>query len=212
MQTFLKQFIGYLDKANVTIVDLSGVPFEVLSITVSLISRLIFDFCFHYSKLRHGQDKLNDIPVMLVCEEAHNYVSRDDHSAYRASRKSIERIAKEGRKYGLSLMVVSQRPSEVSETIFAQCNNFISLRLTNDADQAYVRRLFPDNANAITEILPNLAPGECVVVGDAVLLPAVIKMPLPAPEPHSQSVRVRDEWKEQWRDVVFSHVIDRWRK
>ena len=212
MQTFLKQFIGYLDKANVTIVDLSGVPFEVLSITVSLISRLIFDFCFHYSKLRHGQDKLNDIPVMLVREEAHNYVSRDDHSAYRASRKSIERIAKEGRKYGLSLMVVSQRPSEVSETIFAQCNNFISLRLTNDADQAYVRRLFPDNANAITEILPNLAPGECVVVGDAVLLPAVIKMPLPAPEPHSQSVRVRDEWKEQWRDVVFSHVIDRWQK
>ena len=211
-ETLMKQFIGYLDKANVTIVDLSGVPFEVLSITVSLISRLIFDFCFHYSKLRHGQDKLNDIPVMLVCEEAHNYVSRDDHSAYRASRKSIERIAKEGRKYGLRLMVVSQRPSEVSETIFAQCNNFISLRLTNDADQAYVRRLFPDNANAITEILPNLAPGECVVVGDAVLLPAVIKMPLPAPEPHSQSVRVRDEWKEQWRDVVFSHVIDRWQK
>lgn len=211
-ETLMKQFIGYLDKANVTIVDLSGVPFEVLSITVSLISRLIFDFCFHYSKLRHGQDKLNDIPVMLVCEEAHNYVPRDDHSAYRASRKSIERIAKEGRKYGLSLMVVSQRPSEVSETIFAQCNNFISLRLTNDADQAYVRRLFPDNANAITEILPNLAPGECVVVGDAVLLPAVIKMPLPAPEPHSQSVRVRDEWKEQWRNVVFSHVIDRWQK
>lgn len=211
-EALMKQFIGYLDKANVTIVDLSGVPFEVLSITVSLISRLIFDFCFHYSKLQHGQGKLNDIPVMLVCEEAHNYVPRDNHSAYRASRKSIERIAKEGRKYGLSLMVVSQRPSEVSETIFAQCNNFISLRLTNDADQAYVRRLFPDNANAITEILPNLAPGECVVVGDAVLLPAVIKMPLPAPEPHSQSVRVRDEWKEQWRDVVFSQVIDRWRK
>ena len=211
-EALMKQFIGYLDKANVTIVDLSGVPFEVLSITVSLISRLIFDFCFHYSKLQHGQGKLNDIPVMLVCEEAHNYVPRDNHSAYRASRKSIERIAKEGRKYGLSLMVVSQRPSEVSETIFAQCNNFISLRLTNDADQAYVRRLFPDNANAITEILPNLAPGECVVVGDAVLLPAVIKMPLPAPEPHSQSVRVSDEWKEQWRDVVFSQVIDRWRK
>lgn len=157
-ETLMKQFIGYLDKANVTVVDLSGVPFEVLSITVSLISRLIFDFCFHYSKLQHAQGKLNDIPVMLVCEEAHNYVPRDDHAAYRASRKSIERIAKEGRKYGLSLMVVSQRPSEVSETIFAQCSNFMSLRLTNDADQTYVRRLFPDNANAITEILPNLAP------------------------------------------------------
>ncbi|MCD0503673.1 ATP-binding protein [Bordetella petrii] len=211
-ETLMKQFIGYLDNANVTIVDLSGVPFEVLSITVSLISRLIFDFCFHYSKLQHAQEKLNDIPVMLVCEEAHNYVPRHDNAAYRASRKSIERIAKEGRKYGLSLMVVSQRPSEVSETIFAQCNNFMSLRLTNDADQTYVRRLFPDNANAITEILPNLAPGECVVVGDAVLLPAVIKMPLPIPEPHSQSVKVYKEWKEQWRDVVFAHVIERWRR
>lgn len=211
-ETLMKQFIGYLDKANVTIVDLSGVPFEVLSITVSLISRLIFDFCFHYSKLQHAQGKLNDIPVMLVCEEAHNYVPRDDRVAYRASRKSIERIAKEGRKYGLSLMVVSQRPSEVSETIFAQCSNFISLRLTNDADQTYVRRLFPDNANAITEILPNLAPGECVVVGDAVLLPAVIKMPLPVPEPHSQSVKVHKEWREKWRDVVFTKVIERWRK
>jgi uncharacterized protein len=211
-EALMKQFIGYLDKANVTVVDLSGVPFEVLSITVSLISRLIFDFCFHYSKLRHTDGELNDIPVMLVCEEAHNYVPRDDHVAYRASRKSIERIAKEGRKYGLSLMVVSQRPSEVSETIFAQCNNFMSLRLTNDADQTYVRRLFPDNSNAITEILPNLAPGECVVVGDAVLLPAVIKLPLPMPEPNSQSVKVHKEWKEQWRDVVFAPVIERWMK
>jgi DNA helicase HerA-like ATPase len=211
-ETLMKQFIGYLDKANVTIVDLSGVPFEVLSITVSLISRLIFDFCFHYSKLQHAEGKLNDIPVMLVCEEAHNYVPRDDHAAYRASRKSIERIAKEGRKYGLSLMVVSQRPSEVSETIFAQCNNFIALRLTNDADQSYVRRLFPDNSNAITEALPNLAPGECVVVGDAVLLPAVIKMPLPVPEPHSQSVKVHKEWNEQWREVAFTEIISRWRR
>ncbi len=211
-ESLLKQFLGYLDKSNVTIVDLSGIPFEVLSITVSLVSRLIFDFCFHYSKLRHAKSELNDVPVMLVCEEAHNYVPRHNDTAYRASRKSLERIAKEGRKYGLSLMVVSQRPSEVSETIFAQCNNFLSLRLTNDADQNYVRRLFPDNSNTITEILPNLASGECVVVGDAVLLPAVIKMPLPNPEPHSQSVKVHKEWQENWRDITFSDVIDRWRK
>lgn len=211
-ESLMKQFLGYLNKSNVTIVDLSGIPFEVLSITVSLVSRLIFDFCFHYSKLRHAQGKLNDVPVMLVCEEAHNYVPRNNDAAYRASRKSLERIAKEGRKYGLSLMVVSQRPSEVSETIFAQCNNFLSLRLTNDADQSYVRRLFPDNSNAITEMLPNLAPGECVMVGDAVLLPAVIKMPLPNPEPHSQSVKVHNEWKEQWRDISFADVISRWRK
>lgn len=211
-EEIMKQFLGYLNKANVTIVDLSGIPFEVLSITVSLVSRLIFDFCFHYTKLRHEKDAFNDVPVMIVCEEAHNYIPQKDDAAYRSSRKSLERVAKEGRKYGLSLMVVSQRPSEVSETIFAQCNNFLALRLTNNADQNYVRRLFPDNSNGITDILPNLAPGECVVVGDAVLLPAVVQMPLPNPEPHSQSVLVHQEWKQLWKDVIFSDVISRWRK
>jgi uncharacterized protein len=208
----MMQFLGYLNKANVTIVDLSGIPFEVLSITVSLVSRLVFDFCFHYSKLKHAQGALNDVPVMIVCEEAHNYIPQNDAAAYRSSRKSLERIAKEGRKYGLSLMVVSQRPSEVSETIFAQCNNFIALRLTNSADQSYVKRLFPDNSNAITDILPNLSKGECIVVGDAVLLPAVVQMPLPKPEPKSQSVKVHAEWLEPWRDVKFDDVIKRWRK
>lgn len=211
-EDIMKQFLGYLNRANITIMDLSGIPFEVLSITVSLVSRLIFDFCFHYSKQRHEKDALNDMPVMVVCEEAHNYIPQKDTVAYRASRKSLERIAKEGRKYGLSLMVVSQRPSEVSETIFAQCNNFLALRLTNNADQNYVRRLFPDNSNGITDILPNLAPGECVVVGDAVLLPAVVQMPLPEPEPHSKSVCFHKEWKEPWRDVTFADVIRRWRK
>lgn len=211
-EQIMKQFLGYLNRANVTVVDLSGIPFEVLSITVSLVSRLIFDFCFHYSKLRQEKDSLNDVPVMIVCEEAHNYIPQRDDAAYRSSRKSLERVAKEGRKYGLSLMVVSQRPSEVSETIFAQCNNFLALRLTNSADQSYVRRLFPDTSNGITDILPNLAPGECVVVGDAVLLPAVVQMPLPSPEPHSQSVRFHQEWSELWRDVTFSDVIGRWRK
>jgi len=211
-EEIMKQFIGYLNMANITIVDLSGIPFEVLSITVSLVSRLIFDFCFHYSKLRHENDVLNDVPVLIVCEEAHNYIPQRDDAAYRSSRKSLERVAKEGRKYGLSLMVVSQRPSEVSETIFAQCNNFLALRLTNSADQNYVKRLFPDSLSGITDILPNLAPGECVVVGDAVLLPAVVLMPLPKPEPHSRSVSFHKEWKEPWRDVTFTDVITRWRK
>jgi hypothetical protein len=211
-QEIMQQFLGYLNKANVTIVDLSGIPFEVLSITVSLVSRLIFDFCFHYSKLKHEQGSLNDVPVMIVCEEAHNNVSQDDNVAYRSSRKSIERIAKEGRKYGLSLMVVSQRPSEVSDTIFAQCNNFIALRLTNSNDQNYVRRLFPDNSYAITDILPNLAPGECIVVGDAVLLPAVVQMQIPSPQPQSESVKFHQEWQYPWRDITFANVISRWRK
>ena len=211
-EEIMKQFLGYLNKSNITIVDLSGVPFEVLSITVILISRLIFDFCFHYSKIKHDQDEINDIPVMLVCEEAHNYVPRNDSAMYKASRKSIERIAKEGRKYGLNLMVVSQRPSEVSETIFAQCNNFLSLRLSNYNDQNYIKNLLPDNSNAITDILPNLAPGECIVVGDCIAIPSILKIDMPNPEPKSQSVKVLSEWNKDWLDVTFEDVIKRWRK
>jgi len=208
----IKQFVGYLNKSNVTVLDMSGIPFEVLSITVSLVSRLIFDFCFHYSKLKHKDSLLNDVPVMIVCEEAHNYVPRDDRADYRSSRKSIERIAKEGRKYGLSLMVVSQRPSEVSDTIFAQCNNFVALRLTNNDDQNYIKHLMPDNTSAITDILPNLAPGECIVVGDAALIPTVVQLDKPKPEPQSQSVKFLKEWRRDWKEITFGDVISRWRK
>lgn len=211
-EIILKQFLGYIDKANITIIDLSGIPFEVLSITVSLISRLVFDFAFHYSKLKHKTDNQNDIPFMIVCEEAHNYIPRTGGAEYNASKKSIERIAKEGRKYGLSLMVVSQRPSEVSETIFSQCNNFISLRLTNVNDQNYVKALMPDNSNAIADILPNLGQGECLIVGDAALIPSIVKLDKPNPEPKSQSINFQDEWQTDWKDVGFTDVIKRWKK
>jgi len=211
-EVILKQFLGYIDKANITIIDLSGIPFEVLSITVSLISRLVFDFAFHYSKLKHKEDKQNDIPFMIVCEEAHNYIPKTGGAEYNASKKSIERIAKEGRKYGLSLMVVSQRPSEVSETIFSQCNNFISLRLTNVNDQNYVKALMPDNSNAIADMLPNLGQGECLIVGDAALIPSIVKLDKPNPEPKSQSINFQDEWQTNWNDVEFANVIKRWKK
>jgi len=208
----LKQFLGYLDKSNVTIIDLSGIPFEVLSITVSLVSRLVFDFAFHYSKIKHTTEEYNDIPFMIVCEEAHNYIPKSGGAEYKASKKSIERIAKEGRKYGLSLMVVSQRPSEVSETIFSQCNNFISLRLTNVNDQNYVKALMPENSNAIADILPNLSAGECLIVGDATLIPSVVKLDMPNPQPKSQSIKFQDEWQKTWNDVNFDEVIKRWKK
>ncbi|MFD1623509.1 ATP-binding protein [Azospirillum griseum] len=208
----IKQFIGYTNKSNVTILDLSGVPHEVLDIVVSLVSRLMFEFCFNYSKIKHASGALNDVPVMLVCEEAHNYVPRVGKSSHAASRQSIERIAKEGRKYGITLMVVSQRPSEVSETIFSQCSNFISLRLTNQNDQNYIKSLLPDMADGVGEILPNLAQGEFLIVGDAVLIPSVGVADRPNPEPHSQSIPYLSEWKKLWMDVDFQGVVKRWRK
>lgn len=208
----LKQFLGYIDKCNVTIIDLSAIPFEVLSIVVSLLSRIIFDFAFHYSKIKHTAGLVNDIPFMLVCEEAHNYIPKNGGAEYAASRHSIERIAKEGRKYGLNLMVVSQRPSEVSETIFSQCNNFIVLKLTNVNDQSCIKNLLPDNNASLVDVLPTLAAGECLVVGDAVPLPAVVKMDMPNPVPNSSNVNVYDEWNKDWIDIVFDDVIKRWRK
>lgn len=208
----LKQFIGYSNKSNITIFDLSGVPFEVLSVTISLLSRIIFDFSFHNSKLRHAAGEENNIPILLVCEEAHNYVPASDSAMYRASRKSIERIAKEGRKYGLSLMVVSQRPSEVSPTIFSQCSNFIALRLTNKADQNYIKGLLPENTSAAAEMLPSLGQGEALIVGDASIMPSLVQLPKPVPEPKSASVDVHSVWNESWKDPSFINVIKRWRK
>lgn len=216
-EEILKQFLGYLNQANVSIIDLSGIPFEVLSITISLISRIIFDFCFHYSKLKHERQELNNVPFLLVCEEAHNYVPQNGGVEYTASKKSIERIAKEGRKYGISLMVVSQRPSEVSGTIFAQCNNFVSLRLTNTSDQSYIKSLLPNNTNSVADILPTLQPGQCLIVGDATPLPAVVQMEKPEPAPQSENVNVYDVWNEKWKSidqdepVTIADVLKRWK-
>lgn len=153
-----------------------------------------------------------DIPFMLVCEEAHNYIPKSGGAEYAASKHSIERIAKEGRKYGLSLMVVSQRPSEVSDTIFSQCNNFVVLKLTNINDQNCIKNLLPDNNSSLVDVLPTLSAGECLIVGDAAPLPAVIKMDMPNPIPNSSNVNVYDEWNKNWIDIAFETVIKRWWK
>lgn len=117
-------------------------------------------------------------------------------------------------------MVVSQRPSEVSETIFAQCNNFISLRLTNSADQNYIKNLLPNNSGSIADILPTLSPGECLAVGEAMPIPSVVKMDMPNPEPKSENVKVHKIWCEDWKnidnneecDINIDSVISRWKK
>lgn len=157
-QDTLKQFLGYSDsKSNVTIIDLSGIPFEVLSISVSLISRILFEYGYYYKKVLESKEARNnnDIPLLLVYEEAHKYVPNNDMAKYRASRDSIERIAKEGRKYGVSLLLASQRPSEISDTIFAQCSNFVAMRLTNPNDQTCVKKLLPDTLGDLINKLPS---------------------------------------------------------
>lgn len=213
----LKQFIGYGEsKSNITIIDLSGVPFEVLSITVSLISRLLFEFGYYYKRLRYNnkpdETLNNDTPFLLVYEEAHKYVPNSDLAKYRASRKSIERIAKEGRKYGITLMLASQRPSEISETIFSQCNNFITMRLTNPNDQNYVKRLLPDTMGQLIDKMPTLKSGECLLIGDAVVLPSIVKIGECNPKPSSNDIPYLELWKKEWNYLDIREIIDNWRR
>lgn len=214
----LSELLGYNEstKSNITILDLSGVPFDVLSITVSLISRILFEFGYYYKRMKEEQEtdgnKDNDIPVLLVYEEAHKYVPNNDSAKYRASRESIERIAKEGRKYGISLMLASQRPSEISETIFSQCNNFLSLRLTNPTDQNYVKKLLPDTLESIVDKMPALKVGEGLLIGDSVILPSIVQIDRCDPEPSSQDVPFFKLWEEKWHSLNIEAVKNSWER
>lgn len=207
----LKQFIGYTDtkKDNITIIDLSGIPFEVLSIVVSLISRLVFDFCFYYKAVKQETE---ESPFLLVLEEAHNYIPQSESAKYRSVKKSIERIAKEGRKYGLSLMIVSQRPSEISETIFSQCNNFVAMRLTNPTDQQYVKRLMPDSVSTITDTLPVLERQEALIIGDSIPIPTIVRIKDLTDKPDSKDIAFHQEWKKDWSTIIFDELIKKIKK
>lgn len=212
----LNQLIGYQTgkQSNVTVIDLSGVPFEVLSITVSLISRMVFEYGYFYKRLRNAKDpneKINnDIPILLVYEEAHKYVPNSDLVKYRSSKKSIERIAKEGRKYGITLLLASQRPSEISETIFSQCNNFIAMRLTNPVDQGYVKKLLPDTLGTLIDTMPSLKQGEALLVGESIILPSIVQIDRCANEPSSNDIPYWELWKEEWKNMSIDEIKKEW--
>ena len=209
----LQSLIGYGEKsANVTVIDLSGVPFEVLSITVSLISRLLFEYGYYYKVLRSnaGEQINSDAPLLLVYEEAHKYVPNSDLARFRASKLSIERIAKEGRKYGVTLLLSSQRPSEISETIFSQCSNFLAMRLTNPNDQSYVARLLPDTLGNLCDKLPSMGAGEALLIGEAVVMPSLVKVGACDPAPSSNDIPYFELWKKEWKTIDFDAIKKTW--
>ncbi|WP_394063808.1 ATP-binding protein [Alcaligenes sp. WGS1538] len=184
----IAKLLGSNGGKGIKIIDFSEVPSDVLPVVTGTLARLLYDVQFWMA----GSDRT---PVTLLCDEAHLYLPvRDDADAVqRQALGAFERIAKEGRKYGFSLLVVSQRPSDVSRTILSQCNNFLSLRLTNDADQGVIKRLMPDSLAGLTSVLPLLDTGEALMLGDAVLLPSRIKLDLPTIVPDSAT---RDFWKD----------------
>lgn len=186
-------------KHGIKVIDFSEVPSDVLPVVTGVFARLIYDIQFWMAPESRRA-------ISMFCDEAHLYLpTRDDaDSVSRQALWNFERIAKEGRKYGVGLVVISQRPSDVSKTILSQCNNFISLRLTNDADQATIKRLVPDNLTQLIDALPLLDVGEALVLGDAMLLPTRIRLDKPNIEPASAT---RDFWQEWNSDGPSEEII-----
>lgn len=205
MNHLIKVLTGRVEpRSNLTIIDLSGIPFEIIDITVAVLTRLIFDLNFWTpAAQRH--------PALLVFEEAHNYIPRNGEGQQFA-RVAVERVAKEGRKYGISGMIVSQRPSELSETVLSQCNSFVVMRLSNPEDQHYVSRVVGDHFSGVINMLPVLRPGEAFVIGDSVLMPMRTLVDLAEPTPRSNNMDFFKHWSADSCDVDVDEIIDHWRR
>ena len=205
LSAMLRDFVGLgTPKATVTVIDLSSVPFDVRPTVAAQIGRLTFEFNYWNPEYR-------EFPILLICEEAHAYITRDSDLQFAGSRKSMERIAKEGRKYGVGIAVVSQRPHEVSETVLAQCGTFICLRITNPNDQNYIRSLVPESEGDLVNVLAGLARGEALVLGEAVPLPTRLRFEQPNPAPNSNDVDFYDKWTTGPDDLDVDTIVKRWR-
>lgn len=194
-------------KGGVKIIDFSEVPSDVLPLIVSLVAKLAFSVQqWTRPDRRH--------PVAIFCDEAHLYIPERHHAggADDISIAIFERIAKEGRKYGVGLVVISQRPSEVNRTVLSQCNNLVAMRLTNGDDQSVVRRLLPDSLGGFGDLLPVLDTGEALVVGDASLLPTRIRVSEPDQRPNSGTVEFWERWSRNDEIGGLAGAVDGWRK
>ncbi len=192
-QDWLDQFCAVLMDGNsgIKVIDMSEVPSDVLPLVIGLLARIVFS-------IQQWSTTENRHPIALLCDEAHLYVQQATtlDAVAELGLRSFERIAKEGRKYGLGLVIISQRPSEVNRTVLSQCNNFISLRLTNVDDQNVIKRLLPDNLGNIADNLSLLDIAEAIIVGDSTLLPSRVKIDEPSIKPSSQTIPFWSIWSD----------------
>lgn len=193
LSAILGQFVGQAANpaSDLRILDISGLPNEVAGPLTASLARLLFRY-----KVYQTQDERRRDPVLLVCEEAHRYVPDRGEAEYAAAQSAVRRIAREGRKYGLGLMLVSQRPADVESTVIAQCGTWLVLRLTNQADQQHVARFLPDGLSGMTKSLPNLGQQEAIFVGEGSALPARVRVSdLPEDKlPRSRNAKFAEGW------------------
>ena len=198
LNKFISEIMGR--DRRIKVIDLSEVPSDMLSIVIGIVTRLVYDVQFWMTP-RKGETRH---PLAFICDEAHLYMPRDTTKLKAVERKSLEifeKISKEGRKYGVSLVVVSQRPAELNTTIISQCNNIISLKITNDRDKAAVATMLTDSLVGLVESLPNIDVGECIVIGDAIKLPTKILLDRPQEEPKSSTIDFWDRWFDGQKTV-----------
>jgi hypothetical protein len=191
----------------ISIVDVSGVPSEVTSVVVSVLARMVFDYAI-WSRTEAQR------PLLLVCEEAHRYVPKDENANGQAVRKILERIAKEGRKYGVSLGLITQRPSDLAEGVLSQCGTIIAMRLNNERDQACVRAAMPEGARGFLDAIPALRNRECIVCGEGVAIPIRVRFDDLEPEkrPASSDPSFAALWRETGDEAgIIQRTIKRWR-
>ncbi|NUO20430.1 ATP-binding protein [bacterium] len=204
LNDLLDDWIGTDER--LTILDLAGVPFGVLDITVGLITRFVFDSMFWgRNETYTGRQR----PLLIAFEEAHYYLNKSEGNNY--AREAVERVFKEGRKFGIGSLMISQRPSEIADTILAQVGTFIALRLTNASDQGIVKSSAPDNLISLIDLLPALRTGEALVIGEAVTIPSRVRIPLQVPRPTSEDPKLVESWlktfardAEDYKTVVTS--------
>ena len=191
----------------ISIIDVSGVPSDITSTVVAVLSRLVFDFAIW------GRDEKTR-PVLLVCEEAHRYVPNEKNADGSSVGKILSRIAKEGRKYGISLGLITQRPSDLAEGVLSQCGTIISMRLNNDRDQAFVKAAMPEGARGFLDSIPALRNRECIICGEGVAIP--IRVSFDSLEEHKRPASEDPSFVELWskdggEEELVDRVVMRWR-
>lgn len=210
VQDTLKGFLSELfripvDGQPVSVIELGGLPADVVQVVVSVISRLAFEF---------GLWSKGAAPIALVCEDAHRYAPADPKDGFGPTRRSLIRIAKEGRKTGVALWVASQRPTELDPTILSQCNTIFAMRLANQADQEALRAAVPDASTSLLACLPSLGLGEAIAIGEGVPMPTRIRFDgLPANAvPRSLTACFTDGWSVEIEDNSFiDRIVEQWR-
>jgi hypothetical protein len=191
----------------ISIIDVSGVPSDITSVVVAVLSRMVFDFAI-WSRNEPQR------PILLVCEEAHRYIPNERNADSSSVGRILSRIAKEGRKYGVSLGLITQRPSDLAEGVLSQCGTIISMRLNNDRDQAFVRAAMPEGARGFLDSIPALRNRECIICGEGVAIPIRVSFDglEESKRPASDDPLFSDLWREVGsEDQIIARTIKRWR-